>query len=365
MMRLLAAAAATLILAPTTASALDCSYEGVTFPATQAVKLDGWPAIFKALNPGEAVPADDDAIGHDLCWDKGCQNQPELVVDANGMGHLVARAPGGGMWLVTDLDYSDQGQCSRQVFTVTRQGEDYLLITGYTEWGERVYCEEDDEDCPGAACCSAGDEYHHWLFDLKAGELLVMATCGDMQSSDSPNAVPAPKAAISDGAFRYTGCDHALNIELATVKACAAAAGRKDAKLAMKLVNDGRKQTKAKDYSGAIRTFGLAIDADAGTAQAWSGRGYARLLAGALDDAQADFERALALNKDQAYQSAIWFNLGLLAEKRNNDMAAVLAFSRAYELKPGAAVEKKLKQYQKKTATRKLEKKAPVKKGHK
>jgi len=132
----------------------------------------------------------------------------------------------------------------------------------------------------------------------------------------------------------------------------------------MKLVNDGRKQTKAKDYSGAIWTFGKAIDADAATAQAWSGRGYARLLAGDLDDAQADFERALALNKDQAYQSAIWFNLGLLAEKRNDDLAAVLAFSRAHELKPSAAVEKKLKQYQKKTAARKLTtKKAPAKKG--
>jgi len=191
MIRLLAAAAAALILAPATASARDCSYPGVTFPATKAQKFDGWRAVFKALRPGDAVPADDAAIGEELCWEKGCQAKPELVVDANGMGHLVVRAPGGGLWLVTDLDFSDQGQCSRQLFTLTRQGDDYVLVTGYTEWGERVYCEEDDEDCPGAACCSAGDEYHHWLFDLKAGELMAMATCGELQSSDRPTAVLA------------------------------------------------------------------------------------------------------------------------------------------------------------------------------
>jgi len=365
MIRILAAAAALLLLAPAPALAGDdCTFDRVEFPGVQAKKVSDWTAVFKTLRDSDPIPSSADAIGEELCWEKGCQDEPALIVEAYGMASLVVKRPDGGLWLLADLDFSEFGQCSRGDYTVAAAGPDHLLVSVDIGWGERTYCEdlpEDEQaDCPGNSCAYAGEEFHHWVFDKRTGTLLTKAICGEMQSSDDPDMIPAPKVSFDGGTFRYSGCDRELAIPASTLARCATKRRPTDRAKAMKLVNEGRKLTKKKQYAEAVATFTSALDVDHNEARAWSGRGYAKLLAGELDAARDDFERALDLNTDKPFQAAIWYNLGLLAEKKKDDMAAVLAFARAHELKPSSAVEKKLKQYQKKTK-RKLKAKAAPK----
>ncbi|TNF30710.1 MAG: tetratricopeptide repeat protein [Deltaproteobacteria bacterium] len=366
MNRLFAALTAGILLAPTPALAGgDCDHDRFEYPGVKAEKLADWKAVFRALRPDTPVPASDDAIGEALCWQAGCQSAIPLMTDVDGMASLVVAAPDGGLWLVRDLDFADFGQCSRGDFTLTPVGGELVLVHLDIGWGERTYCEdlpEDEQaDCPGNSCAFAGEEYHDWVFDKKAGVLLTKATCGEMLSSDDPDMIPAPKVGYDRGVYSYRGCGRDISASVDDLRRCAGARATKDGGKAMKLVNEGRKLTKAKKYGDAITTFDKALDLDANEARAWSGRGYAKLLSDDLAGAQADFQRALDLNHDKPFQSAIWYNLGVLAEKKKDDMAAVLAFARAHELKPSAAVEKKLKQYQKATKRKLKQVEAPKK----
>lgn len=115
-----------------------------------------------------------------------------------------------------------------------------------------------------------------------------------------------------------------------------------DAAAAKKLVSEGRKLTKAKDYPGAVAKFGEAIALDASHAPAYSGRGYAQLLGGMLDGAKADFDKALELDKEPKYQAQVYYNLGQVAEKQKDTAAAKAAYAKSLELRPNDAVQKAL-----------------------
>lgn len=114
------------------------------------------------------------------------------------------------------------------------------------------------------------------------------------------------------------------------------------------LINKGRKLTGAKKYAAAISAFTTAIRKDPKAARAWSGRGYARLLAGQLDKAARDFDHALTLDATDVYHAAVWFNLGKIAEKQGKLKPAKRAYAKANRLKPSKAAEKALKAVQKK-----------------
>lgn len=109
------------------------------------------------------------------------------------------------------------------------------------------------------------------------------------------------------------------------------------------LIEQGRKATRAKDYAGAIAAFDQALTKDAKSPEAYSGRGYAKLLAGDMAQAKADLEKALTLEtKNAGFQSAVWFNLGQIAEKAKDLTAAKAAYEKAAALKPSKAVQKAL-----------------------
>ena len=97
-------------------------------------------------------------------------------------------------------------------------------------------------------------------------------------------------------------------------------------------LRQGRALTRKQDYDGAIASFTAAITADASLARAWSGRGYARLLAGDLDGATADLTHALGLDPSPKFQAAIHFNLAETAEKRGDRAAAVALYEKAQAL---------------------------------
>lgn len=107
-------------------------------------------------------------------------------------------------------------------------------------------------------------------------------------------------------------------------------------------IQAGRKQTAKKDYTAAIASFDAALQQLPDHPRALSGRGYARLLAGQLDAAEADLRKALAAPGTKKLESAIAFNLGLVAEKRGDAELAKAQFSLANTLNPSKAAQDKL-----------------------
>jgi hypothetical protein len=105
----------------------------------------------------------------------------------------------------------------------------------------------------------------------------------------------------------------------------------------------GRKATTAKDWRTAIAAFDEAVRADPHDARAYAERGYAHLLADDdLDAADKDFDRASELTVDKPLLAQIWFNRGLLDEKRDARDNALVDFRIANELAPSAAAKQKL-----------------------
>ncbi len=105
----------------------------------------------------------------------------------------------------------------------------------------------------------------------------------------------------------------------------------------------GRKATDARQWSAAIAGFDQALAAKPGDARAFGERGFARLLDGTdLDGASRDLDRAAGGTKDTKLLSSIWFNRGLIDEKRGNEINATAAFVVANALRPTAAAKAKL-----------------------
>ncbi|MBL9018622.1 MAG: hypothetical protein JNL83_30830 [Myxococcales bacterium] len=105
----------------------------------------------------------------------------------------------------------------------------------------------------------------------------------------------------------------------------------------------GRKATDKKQWADAIAGFDEALAAKKGDPRALGERGFARLLEGKdLAAATRDFDQAASSTKDKKLLSEIWFNRGLLEEKRGNSANAVAAFVIANTLRPTEAARKKL-----------------------
>lgn len=108
---------------------------------------------------------------------------------------------------------------------------------------------------------------------------------------------------------------------------------------AQEQLDAARALTKAGKYKEAIAAFDAALAIDGEVATAYSGRGYARLLAGELAEARKDFDAALAKDKKPAFQAAVQFNLGQVAERLGDRAAARAAYERSLELRPNKTVQ--------------------------
>lgn len=104
----------------------------------------------------------------------------------------------------------------------------------------------------------------------------------------------------------------------------------------------GRRATRAKKYDEAIGAFTTAVEKRPTDARARSERGYARLLGGDIAGAQVDLDAAKSLGAKPEVLAQIWFNLGLVHEKKRDAEAARSAFAISGSLAPSAAVEAKL-----------------------
>ncbi|MEZ4382315.1 MAG: hypothetical protein R3A79_13265 [Nannocystaceae bacterium] len=106
----------------------------------------------------------------------------------------------------------------------------------------------------------------------------------------------------------------------------------------------GRKATGKKSFPEAIAAFDEALVALPEHPRALSGRGYAKLLAGELDAAEVDLRAALAKVTTRELESAVHFNLGLVAEKRGDQEEARRRFAIANTMRPSKAAAAKLAQ---------------------
>nr|HEX4318367.1 tetratricopeptide repeat protein [Kofleriaceae bacterium] len=109
----------------------------------------------------------------------------------------------------------------------------------------------------------------------------------------------------------------------------------------------GRKATDAKHYDDAIAAFTDALAAKPEDARALGERGYARLLgAGAnpidLRDAEHDLDAAAQRTHDAKLLSEVWFNRGLVEDKRDEHDNAIVDFYLANQLRPTKAAAAKL-----------------------
>ncbi len=107
-------------------------------------------------------------------------------------------------------------------------------------------------------------------------------------------------------------------------------------------IAEGRRQTRAGAYPAAIAAFTRGLQSVANNPRALAGRGYAHLLAGALPEAARDLEDALPRTPDDTLKAAIYYNLGLVAEKRGDAEAAGRSFARSNVLRPSKSAAEKL-----------------------
>lgn len=117
----------------------------------------------------------------------------------------------------------------------------------------------------------------------------------------------------------------------------------KDTAKAKKEAARGDQLTIQKNYGEAIAAFETAIAADDSYAQGHAGLGYAALLADNLDRAEPALKKALTLEAPDKFKGAVWFNLGMLAQKRGDKAAARQAYQKADELRPSEAAKNRLK----------------------
>lgn len=111
----------------------------------------------------------------------------------------------------------------------------------------------------------------------------------------------------------------------------------------LRALEKGRKATAAKDWKAAIASFDEAVRIDKSDARAYAERGYAHLLAeDDLDAADADLSRAGELTNDPSLLAQVWFNHGLLDEKRGAHENALVDFWVSNRLKPSAPAQQKI-----------------------
>ena len=104
----------------------------------------------------------------------------------------------------------------------------------------------------------------------------------------------------------------------------------------------GRLATTRKQFSAAEIAFTEALEARPHDARALAERGYARLRAERFDDADADLAEAQGRTADKVLNAQVYFNRGLVAERRGQAVLARDYFAFSLEANPTTAARGKL-----------------------
>ena len=103
-------------------------------------------------------------------------------------------------------------------------------------------------------------------------------------------------------------------------------------------INRGIIHNRKHEIQAAIEDFNWALAIDDEVGEAYLNRGNSWYFAGRLDDALADYEKALALDVNRPW--AAWYNIGLVYEAQGKKDEARGAYEKALELNPDFALAK-------------------------
>jgi tetratricopeptide (TPR) repeat protein len=260
---------------------------------------------------------------------------------------------------------------------VSTLADRYLVVAVEEEFHERVPAclndEVDEEDCEGTATGDGGGVLAYHVVDRELGRLLFSFGYSREANETCEGAKPPTLDGQTWTAYGCNGAPEAFTVaeitpctpafhekrmaderaaeekKRAEEEAAAAAKRLPDAEVT-KLIDEGRKLTSDKDYSGAIAAFDKVIAANPDAIRAHTGRAFALLSRAEgddLDQAEKGFEEAYQLTKvmadrDDKLRSQIMFNRGLIAEKQGKAELAKRFFQKAHDLSPSPATEKKL-----------------------
>ncbi len=119
---------------------------------------------------------------------------------------------------------------------------------------------------------------------------------------------------------------------------------KQDADNYMRALAKGRKATRDKDFSTALAAFDDALRIRPHDVRALGERGYARVMAKDLDNAERDLKEARERAGASDNISSIVYNLGLVAKERGQEDKAKELFEQAKSLRqPGNAKQAKAK----------------------
>jgi tetratricopeptide (TPR) repeat protein len=107
-------------------------------------------------------------------------------------------------------------------------------------------------------------------------------------------------------------------------------------------LNEARAHAAKKDYPAAIKAFEAAHRLSPYDARALGELGFTRFNAGDLDGAERDLDQAHLLGANEVVSAQLWFNSGLVREKRGNAAAAREAFMLSQSIHPTAAAAAKI-----------------------
>ncbi len=113
----------------------------------------------------------------------------------------------------------------------------------------------------------------------------------------------------------------------------------------------GRRATTAKDYDAASKAFTEALTAKPNDARALGERGFAAMQSGNIDNAEGDFEQADGRTQDPTLAAQIFFNEGLLAERKGDLESAKVSYARSLQTHPTGAAKAKVEQLHASTCT--------------
>lgn len=112
------------------------------------------------------------------------------------------------------------------------------------------------------------------------------------------------------------------------------AKGKELAKQYRVLLRKGREQVQAKSYKEGIETFVEALKLDPNDSRLLSELGFAALLDGQLDLAQRSTLDSLRFTQDKKLKGAALYNLGRIAEAKDDKEGAASYYARSLEIRP-------------------------------
>ena len=303
----------------------DCAMT-IGVPAPELTHHASFKAMCDAHMIDDGLKPADEAEARKLVCDR-VECKPFEPVDwlDEMVAHVVIPDDKGGAWLITELG----GVHSASACNL---GEPYAARAGDGVYRIEIH-EKSGESTTGADAPCANAEYATsvLVIDLKSRKWLVRAIA--LKDGDS--------VTVDNGAVRASVCDkQGLSTTVADLRAGRASLSGPSP--ARSHIATGRRLTRAGDHAEAIAAFRKGIELDPGAARAYSGMGYAMLLAADYDSARSAFRRALALCPGRKFQAAVWFNMGLIAEKEGKPAEARKAFERSHELRPTRATRRRL-----------------------